>query len=87
MGLDNNQTTHINLFPTAFTSSDLPLSTGREPFSLSPPYHTIHLLILLVPIDLMLQGTGWVLVFSSQPGANHPGLPVGLFLLPSAMTD
>lgn len=49
MALGGSYATHLSPLLTAFTSSDLPLSTGRELLCLSLPQHSIHLLIIIVP--------------------------------------
>lgn len=66
MATGSERATHLSLLLTAFTSSDLPLSTGHQPFclALSLPYPTIYL--------FTIQACD----FSSLPGAiclRHTG--------------
>ena len=77
MALGGDEATLICLLLTAFTSSDLPLPTGHEPFCLfSLPYHTVHLYIIIVPVCLVLSmgllplshlGSGQDHLSSSEP--------------------
>lgn len=41
MSLSGNQVTHFKLYLTAFTSSDIPLLMGKEPFILSSSPHLL----------------------------------------------
>lgn len=65
----SNQATYLILLLTSFFSSDVPLS--YEPFCVSLPYHTTHLLTIIMTVCLVPQGAGLTHVFSSEPGVDH----------------
>lgn len=81
MALSGNEATIFNLILTAFTSSDMSLSTIYKPSCFYFPYHTVHLLTTIVTTGLALQAPGGPLFSPLSLGQTTLGLLGNLFAL------
>lgn len=81
MALSGNEATIFSLILTAFTSSDMSLSTRYEPSFFYLSYHTVHLLTIIVTTNFAPQSPGGSLFSPRSRGQTTLGLLGNLFAL------